>query len=153
MRGAEQPGVTDAGMVAVREEIAFVQQYLAIESERFPERLRVTIDVADDVQAAAIPALLLQPLVENAIIHGVGGRIGAGQLSIRGWRDHDTLRLAVQDDGPGPTAPNAGATGIGLSNTKARLAVLYGTAAAVTLEPVPGGGTRATVSLPIRMLR
>jgi len=153
MRGAEQPDVTDAGMVAVREEIAFVQQYLGIESERFPERLRVTIDVADDLQGAAIPALLLQPLVENAIIHGVGGRIGAGQLSIRGWRDRDTLRLAVQDDGPGPTAPNAGATGIGLSNTKARLAVLYGTAAAVTLEPVPGGGTRATVSLPIRMLR
>jgi hypothetical protein len=153
MRGAEPPDGKDAGMVAVRDEVAFAQQYLAIESARFPERLRVTIDVAEDVQAAAIPVLLLQPLVENAIIHGVGGRIGAGQVSIRGWRDRDTLRLTVQDDGPGPSAPNAGATGIGLSNTKARLAVLYGAAGAVTLEPVPGGGTRATVSLPIRMLR
>ena len=153
MRGADQADAKDAGMVAVREEVAFVEQYLAIESERFPERLRVTIDVADDVQPAAVPALVLQPLVENAIIHGVGARIGAGQVSIRCWRDRETLRLAVQDDGPGPAAPNDHATGIGLANTRARLAVLYGSAAALTLEPVPGGGTRATVSLPMRITR
>ena len=153
MRGADQADAKDAGIVAVREEIAFVEQYLAIESQRFPERLRVSIDVADDVQAAAVPALLLQPLVENAIVHGVGARIGAGAVSIRCWRDGETLRLAVQDDGPGPTAPNDDANGIGLANTRARLAVLYGSAAAVTLEPVAGGGARATVSLPIRMIR
>jgi len=153
MRGSEQPDAKDAGMVAVREEIAFIEQYLAIERERFPERLRVTIDVAEDVQNASIPALLLQPLVENAILHGVGGRIGAGQVSIRGWRDGDTLRLAVQDDGPGLAEPNGKASGIGLSNTRARLAVLYGNAADVTLEPAPGGGARATVSLPMRMIR
>jgi two-component system, LytTR family, sensor kinase len=153
MRGADQADAKDAGIVAVREEIAFVEQYLAIESERFAERLRVSIDVAEDVQAAAVPALLLQPLVENAIVHGVGARIGAGAVSIRCWRDGETLRLAVQDDGPGPTAPNDDGTGIGLSNTRARLAVLYGSAAAVTLEPVAGGGARATVSLPIRMIR
>ena len=153
MRGADQADATDAGLVAVREEIAFVEQYLAIESERFPERLRVAIDVADDVQTAVVPVLLLQPLVENAIIHGVGARIGAGQVSIRCWHDGDTLRLAVQDDGPGPAPPNDQATGIGLANTRARLAVLYGGAAALTLEPVPGGGTRAAVSLPMRMTR
>lgn len=153
MRGADDPDAKEGGMVTVREEIAFVQQYLDIESDRFPERLRVTIDVADDVKVAAIPTLLLQPLVENAIIHGVGAKIGAGQVSIRGWRDGDTLRLAVQDDGPGPAAPNDRTTGIGLSNTRARLAVLYGSAATLTLEPVPGGGTRATVSLPMRMSR
>jgi LytS/YehU family sensor histidine kinase len=100
MRGSEQPDATDTGMVAVREEIAFVEQYLAVERERFPERLRVTMDVAEDVQNASIPALLLQPLVENAIVHGVEARIGAGQVSVRGWRDVDTLRLSVQDDGP-----------------------------------------------------
>ena len=153
MRGSEQQDTKDAGMVAVREEITFVEQYLSIERERFPERLRVSIDVADDVHNAIIPALLLQPLVENAIVHGVGGRIGAGQISIRGFRDGDTLRLTVQDDGPGSGAPNGHATGIGLANTRARLVVLYGNAAAVTLEPAPGGGTRATVTLPMRMTR
>ena len=153
MRGSEQADAKDAGMVAVREEIAFVEQYLAIERERFPERLHVTIDVADDVQNATIPALLLQPLVENAIVHGVGGRIGAGRVSIRGFRDGDALRLTVQDDGPGPGEPNGSATGIGLANTRARLAVLYGAAAGVTLEAPPGGGTRATVTLPMRMTR
>lgn len=153
MRGADQPHAKDTGMVTVREEIAFVEEYLAIESERFPERLRVTIDVSDEVQAAAIPALLLQPLVENAIVHGVGARIGAGQVIVRGWRDRETLRLTVQDDGPGPANPNDSATGIGLSNTRARLAVLYGPAAALTVEPATGGGTRATVSLPMRIVR
>lgn len=153
MRGSAQPGAKDAGMVAVREEVAFVEQYLAIERERFPERLHVTIDVADDVQDETIPALLLQPLVENAILHGVGGRIGAGQVSVRGWREADTLRLVVQDDGPGMSKPNGNETGIGLANTRARLAVLYGNAAAVTVEPAPGGGTRVTVTLPMRMIR
>jgi LytS/YehU family sensor histidine kinase len=153
MRGADQSDTKDGGVVTVSEEIAFVRQYLDIESDRFPERLRVTIDVADEVQVVAIPTLLLQPLVENAIIHGVGAKIGAGQVSIRGWREGDTVRLAVQDDGPGPAAPNDRTTGIGLSNTRARLAVLYGSAATLTLEPAPGGGTRATVSLPMRMRR
>jgi LytS/YehU family sensor histidine kinase len=153
MRDSEQPDTGTSGLVAVREEIAFVGQYLAIEHERFPERLRVTTEVAEDVENETIPALLLQPLVENAIVHGVGGRIGAGQVSIRGWRDGAILRLAVQDDGPGPAEPNGRASGIGLSNTRARLAVLYGNAANLTLESAPGGGTRATVSLPIRTTR
>ena len=153
MRGSEQPDTGASGLVAVREEIAFVGQYLAIERERFPERLRVTIEVAEDVENETIPALLLQPLVENAIVHGVGGRIGAGQVSIRGWRDGAILRLVVQDDGPGPAEPNGRTSGIGLSNTRARLAVLYGNAASLTLESAPGCGTRATVSLPIRTTR
>jgi len=153
MRGSEQPDTKESELVAVREEIAFVEQYLAIERERFPERLRVTIDVEQDVENATIPALLLQPLVENAIVHGVGGRIGAGQVSVRVRRDGDMLQLAVQDDGPGPAEPNGRASGIGLSNTRTRLTVLYGNAARLTLEPVPGGGTRATVTLPIRPTR
>jgi signal transduction histidine kinase len=152
IRGTDDPASKDSGMVTLGDEIAFVEQYLAIERERFPERLQSTVDVAADARDAIIPALLLQPLVENAIIHGVGGRIGAGQVSIRAWRDGNTLRMSVQDDGPGPAEPNGG-SGIGLTNTRARLAVLYGSAATVTLESEPGGGARATISLPLRTTR
>jgi hypothetical protein len=139
------------GMVALRDEIAFIQQYLNVERERFPERLKTTVDIAPELESVLVPALLLQPLVENAIIHGVGGRIGAGNVSVRGWRENETLRLSVEDDGPGLTAvPNGSPNAIGLANTKARLVLLYGTSGKLSLEPRVGGGTVATMTLPLR---
>jgi signal transduction histidine kinase len=151
MRGTEHPEHPNQGMVALRDEIAFIEQYLNVERERFPERLKTTVDIAPDLESVLVPALLLQPLVENAIIHGVGGRIGAGNVSVRGWRENDTLRLSVEDDGPGLTAvPNASPNGIGLANTRARLALLYGSSGKLSLEPRAGGGTVATMTLPLR---
>jgi signal transduction histidine kinase len=150
MRGADEPDTPDAGMVPLRDEIAFVERYLALEHERFPERLRTTVTVAPNVHNAQVPALLLQPLVENAIKHGIGGRIGAGEVVVRAWRDGDVLRVSVSDDGPGPSStPNAD-TGIGLANTRARLTVLYGSAASLTLQPRDGGGSEAIVSIPVQ---
>jgi hypothetical protein len=140
----------DTGRVALRDELAFVTQYLAVERERFPEQLRATIDVAPDVEDVPIPALLLQPLVENAIVHGVGGRIGAGEVTVRAWLEGDALHLTVEDDGPGPGAtPNGDTTGIGLANTRARLAMLYGPAASLTLDRRPAGGGITHVTLPV----
>ena len=153
MRGSEQTDSGDAGMVPLRDEIAFVQQYLAIERERFPERLVTTIDIADDVNDAVVPTLLLQPLVENAIVHGVGGRIGAGRVAIHAWREGSVLRITVRDDGPGPSMPNESSAGIGLANTNARLTVLYGGAATLTLDRAPDGGAVATVTVPFRTTR
>lgn len=151
MRDTERPEHPDQGMVALRDEIAFIQQYLNVERERFPERLKATVDIAPGLESVVVPSLLLQPLVENAIIHGVGGRIGAGNVAVRAWRENDTLRLSVEDDGPGPvTEPNASTAGIGLANTRARLALLYGTSGALSVDPRPGGGTVATVTLPLR---
>jgi signal transduction histidine kinase len=152
MRGADEPETNDTGMVPLRDEIAFVERYLALEKERFPERLRVTVTVAPDVQDIEVPVLLLQPLVENAIKHGVGGRIGAGEVIVHAWRDGDLLRVSVSDDGPGPmTGPNAETTGIGLTNTRARLTVLYGTAASVTLTQREPVGAEAVVTIPVEL--
>jgi len=150
MRGADEPNSPSAGMVPLRDEIAFVEQYLALERERFPEQLRATVTVAPEVEDIVVPALFLQPLVENAIKHGVGGRIGAGKVVVRAWRDGDMLRVSVTDDGPGLTAePNAAPSGIGLANTRTRLTVLYGAAASLTLTQRATGGAEVVVSIPV----
>jgi LytS/YehU family sensor histidine kinase len=151
MRGVDEPDAVSTGMVLLREEIAFVEQYLALERERFPERLRATITVAPDVQNVEVPTLLLQPLVENAIKHGVGSRIGAGEITVRAWRERDLLHVSVADDGPGPatSVPNA-SPGIGLANTRARLSVLFGQAATLKLERRAQGGAEVVVTIPIR---
>jgi len=152
MRGADESRARDTDMVPLREEMAFIEQYLAVERERFPERLRATVTIAPDVVNAEVPTLLLQPLVENAVEHGVGGRIGAGEVVVRAWRDGDSLCVSVTDDGPGPSPalPGAETAGIGLSNTRARLTVLYGSAATLKLTRRPEGGAEAFVSLPFR---
>jgi two-component system, LytTR family, sensor kinase len=152
MRGSDERDAAAANTVPLRDEIAFIEQYLAIERERFPERLRAKVDVAPDLQEVYVPALLLQPLVENAIKHGLGGRIGAGEVVVRAWREGDTLRLSVADDGPGPSSPTDGSAGIGLVNTRARLTVFYGSAATLSLEPGATGGAIVLVTLPLRTI-
>lgn len=135
---------------SLAEELAFVQRYLAIETVRFGDRLRTTIDVPSELGDARVPRLLLQPLVENAMRHGLGRRAAAGWIEIRAARRGNQLTISVQDDGPGPGAADAAhGHGVGLSNTRQRLATLYGEAAGVTLAPAPGGGALVTVTLPL----
>lgn len=135
--------------VSLREEIAFVERYLAIEQVRFRDRLRVRWDVADETMGAKIPRLLLQPLAENAIRHGIGQSSSAGLVVIRSSRQGDWLEIAVTDDGPGPT--DHGSTGgLGLSTARARLRHIYGSQADVTLSRVDGGGAIALARLPFR---
>jgi sensor histidine kinase YesM len=112
-----------APQIPLREEIDFVQQYLEIERIRFEERLRVTIDVERSAEDALVPALILQPLVENSIHHGIANRKEGGTIVIRARQEERWLHLVVRDDGG-----SAGAVRerIGLTNTRARLQALYG---------------------------
>ncbi len=131
--------------VPLAEELQFVRQYLDIETVRFSDRLRPTFAVDAAVMGAAVPEFLLQPLVENAVRHGLSRREGATLLRIEGRREGDQLVLAVVDDGPGPEAADEG---VGLGATRQRLATLYGGRARLELTTTAEGGARATVRLP-----
>jgi len=139
--------------VALREELEFVRQYLAIEEVRFPDRLHPEFVVPDALLGAAVPEFLLQPLVENAIRHGLARRTGATLLRIAAQREDDDLVLSVTDDGPGPdVSAEEPAAGVGLTTTRERLATLYGDRASLTLTRTPAGGAAAIVRLPYRKL-
>ena len=147
--------------VTVRQELAFIDRYLAIERSRFGDRLRVTVNVQPDSLDALVPNLILQPLVENAIRHGIGKRAAAGKLDIRVSRQGEMLQLLVRDDGPGlddeadSVTPATGiplsSGGIGLRNTASRLQALYGTEGRFALESPPEGGAVARVTLPFHL--
>jgi two-component system LytT family sensor kinase len=142
----------EAQEVSLQRELSCLQHYLAIEQVRFQDRLRVEVAAGPEAREAAIPQLALQPLVENAIRHGIGGRAAAGRVAISAIRAGGTLRVRVEDDGPGFPAADAGRPGgLGLANTRARLAHLYGPEAQLVLETCPGGGAAATLVLPYRV--
>ena len=134
--------------VPLSEEVDFVRQYLAIEAVRFSDRLQPVFDVDPTVANAAVPEFLLQPLVENAVRHAVAQRSTPTRVTLTARRDGPDLVLVVRDDGPG--VPASVTEGVGLGNTRARLATLYGTRASLRLEPTPGGGATVTVRLPYR---
>ena len=117
-----------AAGVSLQEELEFLQKYLEIEQTRFQDRLSVRFDIAPDALDAEVPRLILQPLVENAIKHGVSPRTGPGLVQIAARREGDTLWLEVRDDGVGlsQAARSSLNAGIGLSNTRDRLECLYG---------------------------
>ncbi|MCE9667950.1 histidine kinase [Myxococcus stipitatus] len=153
LRRLLQQGATQE--VPLRDEVSLLSRYLEIQRLRFEDRLRVVWDVDEAVMDAQVPHLVLQPLVENAIRHGVSMRTAAGALSIRARGQGDRLSLVVEDDGPGLPAAfslERGA-GIGLSNTRERLARLYGAEGRLELTArVEGTGTVARVELPLRKL-
>ena len=133
--------------ITVGEELDLARHYLAIMRYRFSDRLAIHFDVAEDVTRAMVPPFIVQPLLENALEHGIEHRRGAGCVQISAHRRDAQLELTVRDDGPGfGSAPPAG---IGLSNTRARLAQLYGEAGSLTLES-DGSGVRAVVNIPYR---
>lgn len=135
---------------SLSQEIEFIERYLAIERVRFSDRLRPVITVDSSIARAAVPRFLLQPLVENALRHGIARRGDAGLVEIRGRREGEQLVLTVRDDGPGLPATPASTAGVGLSNIRARLAELYGSAANLNVSNAEGGGVIATVRLPYR---
>jgi LytS/YehU family sensor histidine kinase len=134
--------------VSLAEELRFVEQYLAIEQVRFSDRLRVEWRIEERARGALVPAFVLQPLVENAIRHGVAKRADAGRVEIQAEIAGDRLRLSVRDDGAGVDERTA--EGVGLSNTRERLRTLYGEEADLTLHSVAEGGSEAVVTLPFR---
>ena len=132
--------------VPLRDEVAFLQRYIEIMEVRFQGRLEVTLAIDGAVRDAMVPNLVLQPIVENALEHGVSRIDGAGKIDITALHEDDDLVLLVRDNGPGPDPSFA--AGVGLANTRARLAQLYGDAAELTLTPGAHGGAIARIVLP-----
>jgi sensor histidine kinase YesM len=136
--------------VPLRQELEFVLSYLEIEQARLGPRLRFQLDVEEGAAEALVPTFLLQPLVENAIRHGVAARPLGGRVEVRARREASRLSLEVRDTGPGP-APGEPAEGVGLSNTRARLGRLYGEEYQFELAGGPGGGAVVRVVIPFRV--
>ena len=140
--------------VSLREELELVESYVGIEQARLGDRLRVEWNVAPDVASAQVPPMLLQPLVENAIRHGVSRSPHGGCLTITARRQDTRLTLEVCDDGPGlagSSAPIEPGSGVGLENTRRRLSHLYGDASRLDLVR-DGDRTRLVVELPFHVL-
>jgi LytS/YehU family sensor histidine kinase len=150
----DRPGVQE---IPLSDELELLQRYLAIMRTRFHDRLHVELDVDPDAHDALVPQFILQPLVENALEHGIARRAGMGRIrfSAHVTRGGEALRLAVADDGPGPP-PNDGAgmvdEGVGLANTRLRLQQLYDDRQQLTMDRGPFGGMEVAIELPLRAM-
>jgi two-component system LytT family sensor kinase len=138
-------------MTTLSRELEFVNCYIEIEKVRFEERLKVSIDVAPETLDASVPHLLLQPLVDNAIKHGISRLTTGGEIRISATTDHMDLQLEVRDNGPGVREPvTFSPGGVGLRITRERLETIYGGRQSVELLNLPEGGAVARVSIPLR---
>lgn len=149
---AEQP------LSSLGEELEFLRTFLDIEQIRFGDRLHVEFDVEPSLEFTLIPSLILQPLVENSIKHGIAPKIGRSRIAVRARKDKDGIRVEVEDDGGGlrPNGPddrrpigNSVNTGVGLKNITERLEAMYGKLAVLSLEDLARGGCLATVKIPL----
>jgi two-component system, LytTR family, sensor kinase len=137
-----------AAELPLSRELDLLAPYLEIQRIRFGDRLSIELDVLDGAGDALIPALMLQPLVENAVEHGVKRTLDGARVRLSARRSGDRLQLEIADNGPGPTG---GGAGVGLANTLARLSELYGEAHRFELRPVETGGTIVTIELPFKV--
>lgn len=139
--------------VPLEEELAFTDDYLDIEVIRFGEKLRVRKEITEEAMALEVPSMLLQPLIENSIKHGLEPRLNGGTVTLRGHIAGDQLLLEVEDDGVGiaperAVEPGSDRTGIGMRNVRERIQVLYGGRGEVEVISRPGRGTRIRILLP-----
>jgi signal transduction histidine kinase len=132
-------------------ELDLLDRYLNIQKARFGDRLRVAIAVEDGARMASVPVLLFQPLVENAIRHGLAERVSSGQIDVSARLDGSHLVITVTDDGRGTGTQDAWSQErVGLGNTRARLEALYGSEHRLDLANAPGRGVRVTLEIPFR---
>ena len=143
---------TSHHLVPLREELEFLERYLDVEKVRFQDRLAVSIDIDPEVAETPVPALVLQPLVENAVRHGVGRLPAGGRIAVRAAAtETGTLVLEVENDAPASSAAPAGGGGVGLANTAARLQQLFGGEARFVCGFVAGASAyRVHIELPRR---
>lgn len=141
----------DAAEVPLAQELRVVEAYLRIQTGRFGERLEVRMDVEPEASWALVPPLILQPLVENAIEHGVANQKTGGLVRVLARKEGEVLRIRVLDDGPGMEGPSACRDGVGLATTRSRLETQYGKGASVNVANRPCGGVEATLVLPFRV--
>ena len=141
--------------VHLERELELLERYVRIQRVRFQDKLNVQFDISDEARRALVPSLLLQPLVENAIRHGIGPRATPGHVSISARRIGDSLEIEVLDDGVGPSArrprERARGTGLGLANTATRLIHLYGDRHEFQTGPREGGGFAVRILMPFRL--
>lgn len=148
---------SEGELTTLGRELDVVEAYLDIERERFDERLRVSIDVPTRLRDVRVPPLVLQPLVENAIKHGIAPQALGGEVIVRARveRGHDDARqlsLMVRDTGAGATSAAIGAgreSGVGLRNVERRLECQYGRGASLSIDTAPGRGTTVEIRMPI----
>ncbi len=142
---------TGAQEVPLREELDFLRRYLEIEQTRFGDRLEVRFELAPDTADALVPNLILQPIVENAIRHGIEPHRRHGIITLRARREADRLVLEVEDNGAGLTAGPPQRLGVGLTNTRDRLEHLYGSRQRLEFHPAAAAGLQVRVVLPLRL--
>jgi signal transduction histidine kinase len=141
-------------VIPLQRELAFVDRYMKLQKVRYEDRLDVILDVDPLALQALVPTFILQPLLENAIRHGIATRSTPGQIEIQAWCEEDVLHLSVRDDGPGLAANwdlERGA-GVGLSNTRERLRRLYGEAQSFRIQSPAGAGVQVDLRFPLRRL-
>jgi two-component system LytT family sensor kinase len=137
--------------VTLQEEVEYLQRYIDIQKIRFGDRLRVRIDIPDELLAMQVPSLLLQPLVENAIKHGVSKRRSGGEVRVGGMSRDGALRLTVYNDGPWKQEDMALAPHrVGLGNLRTRLKILHGDRSNLLLQPAEEGGVEVIVTMPLQ---
>jgi sensor histidine kinase YesM len=137
--------------VPLAEEVELVRDYLAIEQTRFRDRMRTVVDVPPETLRCLVPPLILQPLVENAVRHGIAAVSSASLVEVKAAIEGRRLLLSVRDDGPGIAAvPPQPGSGTGLDNTRQRLQELYGNSAGLRVDSAPGAGTTIRIELPAR---
>ena len=140
----------DTQQVSLKKELELLQLYLGIEQIRFGNRLTIQMDIAPETLNAQVPNLILQPIVENAIKHGIERRARAGCIALQAHRHNGTLELTVSDNGAGLGEKGAIKEGVGISNTRARLRELYGETHRLELRSGQEGGVRVELSFPFR---
>lgn len=140
---------SDRQQVPLGEELEFTQKYLDIQKARFADRLQYSVDVPADLLPAQVPSLILQPMVENAVKHGIAKRVQGGAIRIAASRSNGTLNLRVYNDGPSlPAGFNENQPGIGILNVKSRLQSLYGDAFEWSMRNQEPGGVETSISVP-----
>ena len=139
----------DRAEIRLDEEMYLLDQYIRVEKARWGDALTVVLGISEGLESAAVPPLVLQPLVENAIRYGLDG---GGTIRVDATERAGRLTIVVLDPGSTVGEPGPSGFGIGLSNTRERLSCLYGADADLSITPVPGGGTSARISVPLRHL-
>ncbi len=136
--------------VPLSQELEFLENYLAIQKTRFGDRLTINVAVAEDLLSIPVPSLILQPLAENAIRHGIAHSAGPGYLKVSAARNNGSLRIQIADNGAGMDIKrDEGSEGFGLRTTRTRLKQMYGSRQELRLENNPGGGCLVTIALPL----
>jgi two-component system, LytTR family, sensor kinase len=135
--------------VTLAEEVEYLQRYIDIQKVRFEERLDYKVEIPESLMDAQVPSLLLQPLVENAIKHGLAERVAGGEIRVAAAREGAVLRLSVYNDGPNLADDwESKGAGVGLANLRKRLRIMHGDAADLLVGNVDGGGVEVVVTLP-----